>query len=418
MSPPVRDRPPLAVEREESWHGVFRCIVDSAHLATAAGLSTVIDRAVARVGLVVQLYLTDLPQRHLHPVRTGVGPSLGIDSTTAGRAYRTVEIVAGHVANGRTCLWVPVLSDAERLGVAHVVLPEGGDPHHPVVRQQCWTLASVLGRLVMSKLHYSDLFHVVRRTKPLSVAAELLWQMLPPPTFASERLAVAALLEPYDEVGGDGYDYAVDDHLAHVAIFDSMGHDMLAGLTTAVALAATRKARRDGMGPLEAAELADRSIHVQGRRASRMPFATAVLAELDLDTGQLRYLIAGHPPPVLLRRGRMVKTLHGHLRPPLGLGHLVAGEPRLSREQLQPGDRVLFHSDGVVEARSPDGELFGVERLVDLTERNEAAGLPPPETLRRVGHAVLEHQNGRLQDDATLLLMEWSDRRGGPRTRM
>ncbi|GGP82713.1 PP2C family protein-serine/threonine phosphatase [Saccharothrix coeruleofusca] len=411
----MRDCPPPAVEREESWHGVFRRIIDDTHVATADDLSDVVDRAVAKLGLMVQLYLTDLPQRRLHPVRAETGPSQVIDSTTAGRAYRTVEIVPGRPFLGRSCLWLPMLNGAERLGVAHVVLPEGADPNHPVVRQQCWTLAGVLGHLVMSKLHYSDLFHVVRRTRPLTVAAELLWQMLPPQTFASDRLAVAALLEPYDEVGGDGYDYAVDDHRAYVAIFDSMGHDMLAGLTTAVALAATRNARRQGLGLLEAAGLADRSIHVQSSRASRMPFATAVLAELDLDTGQLCYLVAGHPPPVLLRRGRVVKTLHGYLRPPLGLGHLVDEEPKLGREQLQPGDRVLFHSDGVIEARSPDGELFGVERLVDLTERNEAAGLPPPETLRRVGHAVLEHQDGRLQDDATLVLLEWSD---GVRTRL
>jgi serine phosphatase RsbU (regulator of sigma subunit) len=52
--------------------------------------------------------------------------------------------------------------------------------------------------------------------------------------------------------------------------------------------------------------------------------------------------------------------------------------------------------------------VFGLDRLVDLTERHETAGLPAPETLRRVTRAVLDHQHGQLQDDATLLLLEWS----------
>ncbi|MBY8854465.1 serine/threonine-protein phosphatase, partial [Saccharothrix sp. MB29] len=82
--------------------------------------------------------------------------------------------------------------------------------------------------------------------------------------------------------------------------------------------------------------------------------------------------------------------------------------PVVLTEQLQPGDRVLFYSDGVTEARDPDGEQFGLDRLVDLIERHEAGGLPAAETLRRVVRAVLDHQDGRLQDDATLLLLEWT----------
>ncbi len=75
-------------------------------------------------------------------------------------------------------------------------------------------------------------------------------------------------------------------------------------------------------------------------------------------------------------------------------------------EHLQPGDRVLFYTDGVVEARSPAGDFFGVEALVDLLTRN-LGGLPTPETMRRVVRTLLTHQQGQLDDDATLLLPEW-----------
>jgi len=61
----------------------------------------------------------------------------------------------------------------------------------------------------------------------------------------------------------------------------------------------------------------------------------------------------------------------------------------------------------VIEARSPDGDLFGVPRLTDLMIRNLAAGFPASETMRRAVLALLEHQAGDLADDATMMLVQW-----------
>jgi serine phosphatase RsbU (regulator of sigma subunit) len=74
---------------------------------------------------------------------------------------------------------------------------------------------------------------------------------------------------------------------------------------------------------------------------------------------------------------------------------------------LEPGDTLLFFTDGVTEARSPEGEEFGRGRLGDLLVRAVASDEVPAETMRRLSHAVLEHQQGRLQDDATLLMLRW-----------
>ncbi|MGW6929681.1 PP2C family protein-serine/threonine phosphatase [Lentzea sp. NPDC054927] len=393
-------------ERSEAWNAAFRRIINGAHLATAGDLAALVDEATALVGITAHLYVVDIGQQWLRSVRADAGPPLPVDSTTAGRAFQRTDIIS--VRDSPPYLWLPVLNGTERLGVLQTTLPDESDPDDRWIREHCWELAGLLGHLVMSKLHYSDFLHVLRRTTPFSAASELLWQLLPPQTFACDQLTVTAVMEPYHEVGGDGYDYSVDNGRAHVSIFDAMGHDMHAGLTTAVALAATRNARRNGLGLLEGAELADQAVRQQATEGLNAPFATAVLADLDLATGALHYILAGHPPALLLRGGRMVKALNSPVHLPLGLGHLATAPRRLGHEQLQAGDRILLHSDGVTEARDPRGEQFGVERLVDLTERHEAAGLPAPETLRRVSRAVLDHQRGQLQDDATLLLLEWS----------
>jgi serine phosphatase RsbU (regulator of sigma subunit) len=295
-------------------------------------------------------------------------------------------------------MWVPLIDGAERLGVADMTARSWSED----LQDGCETLAGLIGHLIMVKMPYGDALHLLRRTRPMTTASELLMEMLPPLTFTCDRFSVSAILQPTYDVGGDAFDYAVDDATARVLVLDAMGRGLPATLTCVAALAALRSARRGG-GDLPAmASAADTAVTEQ---FTDLRFVTGVLADLDIGTGTLRYLNAGHPRPLLLRRGKAVRQLTGGRRLPLGLGRgsAVAGE-----EHLEPGDRILLYTDGVVEAQDPDGVLFGLDRLVDLTERGAAAGLPAPETLRRLTSSVLEHQHGPPRDDATLVLAEWS----------
>ena len=130
---------------------------------------------------------------------------------------------------------------------------------------------------------------------------------------------------------------------------------------------------------------------------------TGQLATLDLTTGTLAVAGGGHPWPLLLRGTAVVGELAGEPCTPMGLGR----PPVVSETQLEPGDRVVFYTDGVVEARSPAGEEFGLARLGDLLGRAAAAQEIPAETMRRLTHSVLAHEAGQLRDDATLLLVGW-----------
>jgi serine phosphatase RsbU (regulator of sigma subunit) len=110
-------------------------------------------------------------------------------------------------------------------------------------------------------------------------------------------------------------------------------------------------------------------------------FVTGLLARIDLESGAFTWTNAGHPLPLLIRQGRVIAELRCPPTPPWG----VSGRPpSVTTEQLEPGDCVFAYTDGITEARTPDGEFFGVERLTDILDRHAAESLRPEEILARV----------------------------------
>jgi serine phosphatase RsbU (regulator of sigma subunit) len=259
--------------------------------------------------------------------------------------------------------------------------------------------------MLITRSAYGDMIERGRRRATMGVSAELIRAQLPPLTFATGRLVISGLLEPCYDVGGDAFDYAVNGDVAHLALFDALGHGagvgMRAAVLASVALAAYRNARRGDL------DLAETYGHVDTvvRAHDRVGLITGIFAELNQVSGLLRVISAGHPGGFVIRDGAVVKTLPTPTALPVSMGDLQA--PEVVEEALQPGDHVLLYTDGVTEARTESGEFFGVERLVAFVVRAMADGLSPPETTRRLVHAILEYQNNQLQDDATILLVQW-----------
>jgi len=363
--------------------------------------SLLADRGKALGADDVVVYLADQEQYVLVPVPTtsdGDRQPLNIDATLAGRCFRHVEL---QEAQGGREVWVPLLDGLERLGVVQLKF---SDLTVRVDDELLHAFAAMVAEMVLVKDAYGDLFTLVRRRETMSLAGEIAWNLMPPLTFGTERVVVSCVLAPAYDVGGDSFDYAVDDTTARLAIFDAMGHGLQAGLLATVAVAAYRHARRTGRSLVETVLAIDAAI---ADTFAEEQFVTAVLAELDLATGRLKWHCAGHPAPLLLRGIRVVQSLPGQPGLPLGLGTVLGADPMIQEYSLEPGDRLLFYTDGVTEARDSDGDLFGTERLADLVTRATAAGHPAPETMRRLMHAILDHQNGVLQDDATTMFVEW-----------
>jgi hypothetical protein len=388
------------------WFRALRELLDRAHLVTPDRLAAVLHDVAGRLGLGTTIWLVDYEQSRLRalpvPGRETPGP-MPVDRSLPGRAFASVESL--HAAGDATCAgrwWVPMVDGTDRLGVIEFTHPDRVDGQDREFVVRCELVAGLVGHLLATMKARGDHIEQVCRSQPMSIASELLWQQLPPLTASSERVVVTAVLQPCYEVGGDGFDYVLHGDNAHVLVLDAMGHGLRAGLACAVALAAVRATRRAGHGLYDQARAADAAL-VEQFPDSR--FATAVLAELQLDTGRLRYINAGHPEPLLLRGGRLVRQLSSGRRMPLGVDDPSV---QVAEEVLEPGDRLLLYTDGVTEARAGGGERFGPQRLVDLVERHADAGLPAPETLRRLAHAVIDHQDGPPADDATLILVEWS----------
>ncbi|MEV0004341.1 PP2C family protein-serine/threonine phosphatase [Micromonospora sp. NPDC050980] len=350
------------------------------------------------------IYVVDHQQRALAPLpndRSPAAPPLPIDGSLAGRAFSTLSPVRGQ-QDGQHVLWVPLLDGSERMGVVQVIADE---PLSDQAVADCATVAALIGELVVTGDLYSDTIERLRRREPMRLAAEMLRAQLPPLTFATSRTVIAGILEPCYDVGGDAFDYAVNGDTAHLALFDAVGHGSAGGMRAVVlasiAIAAYRNARRAGMDLTATYHHLDDAI----RTHDRTGMITAVLAELDQNTGILQVISAGHPSGIVLRRGRVVTVLPTPTALPVTLGD--RRPPVIIQEALEPGDHVLLYTDGITEARDRDGTTFGLDRLTDFAQRALADHLPAAETVRRLVHAILDHQDDRLQDDATVLLLHW-----------
>lgn len=355
--------------------------------ATALGLSSAL------------IYLVDLQQRLLIPLDDDSEP-LEVDRTSAGWAYRTVSPRVADT-DGGLILWVPLVDGSERLGVLAVRTASLDG----VRLRRSRILGHLFAMLLTSKRGYSDWLAARTRTTPMGLPAEMLRAFLPSHTVGSNRCVSTAVLEPAYDVAGDAFDHTVVKNVLHTMILDSMGHDLTAGLTTSVAMAAARNARRGG------GDLADVVGSVDQALAQWMPdhFCTGVMCRLDAATGVLRWVNCGHPPPLLIRAERVLAgALDSPPQPPIGLvGQLAFPTREVHETILEPHDRVLLYTDGVVEARDAEGTEFGLDQFTDFIIRFSAAGQRPAEVLRLLIHAILENQRNRLRDDATILLFEW-----------
>ncbi len=385
-------------------------LLRASHTATLEDLVPLVAEHAAFAGFAnTQIYVVDLQSEFLVPL-PGQSDLAGeplsrlrVDGTVAGRAFRDVTLVRAPARQSddpdAVRLWVPLLDGTERVGVL------GALAHDPdeTAEWRMKRLGTLISLMVVSKRHSSDTYAQLVRTEPMTLSAEVLWNLLPNGSFANDKVVLSGALEPAYQVGGDAFDYGITGNLLHLAILDAMGHDLTSGLTATIAMGASRNKRLEGADLLATSEAIDEAIAEQ---FAQTRFATGILADLDMNTGELTWVNRGHHPPLVIRDGHLAATLESKVPSP-PMGFRLGPSSGIERYQLHRGDRLLFYTDGIIEAQSPEGEMFGLDRFIEFIVRHEADGMSAPETLRRLIQSILRHQHGRLQDDATVLTVEW-----------
>ena len=302
-------------------------------------------------------------------------------------------------------LWrvlAPVTQRGEVIGLLEFVLPD--DPHQDSVAEIA-RLAHLLAFVVIANRRHTDLYEWGQRTRPLSLSAEIQHRLLPgPQTCEAGAFTLAGWLEPAAGIAGDTFDYSLARDELHLSLTDAMGHGVAAALAATLCVGSLRNARAEGASLLEQVHTTNQSLLEHAAASSLEDFVTGLIGRVNLRTGSMELVNAAHVAPYLAR-GDDVSTLELPVDLPLGL--FAESTYRASRITLEPGDRVVFVTDGMLERNAVDVDL--------AAEIRATRALHPREAVRVLADRVLDATGHALSDDATVLCVDWHGGHGRDR---
>jgi serine phosphatase RsbU (regulator of sigma subunit) len=332
------------------------------------------------------------------------------DGGAAEQAVRSQQIqVSGPGARDsaarRSSTWrvlAPVTERGEVIGLLEMHLPE--EPSEASLGE-IGRLAHLLAFVVIANRRHTDLFQWGQRSRPLSLSAEIQQRLLPGPrTCEAGSFTLSAWLEPAASIAGDTFDFNVArDHL-HLSLTDAMGHGVAAALAATLCVGSLRNARTAGATLLEQATLTNLALLEHAAASGLEDFVTGLLGRVDLRTGVLELVNAGHVAPYLAR-GRDVASIE--LAPDLPLGLFRDATYHSTRLVLEAGDRVILLTDGMLERRAANVDLPAAIR--------GTRSLHPREVVQALADRVLAATGQALSDDATVLCLDWHGGHGRDR---
>ena len=200
----------------------------------------------------------------------------------------------------------------------------------------------------------------------MTLAASLQWDLLPPLVFKSPPVTVAGILEPAYEVGGDCFDYSINWPVLDVALMDSMGHGVNSAILASLALGCYRHDRRHGKSLTAMHQELEATVrHHYGAGSSSPGNWRSSTSRPDCCSGPMPAI----PCRCISGAARSSEISACPPTLPWGLGAGVS-QPVVAEISLEPGDAVLFYTDGVIEGRARSGGGFGLDRLVDVVGQN------------------------------------------------
>lgn len=396
--------------------------VDVWHILAAADAASPVDAVdvvAAELGRsfgaeAVSFLIADLSGRGLvrlsHP--SSLAP-LGPGSRDDGESAITVDLDAGPVEQalrtqqvqvhaveddpaspGRWRVLAPVTERGDVLGLLEMTLVGRPTAEAMAVIARVGHLMSYV--LIASRRH-TELFERGERSCPLTLSAEIQQRLLPRArTCEAAAFTLVGWLEPAASIGGDTFDYSLARDVLHLSLTDAMGHGVGSALTATVGVASLRGARKVGAALVDAVQSANTALCVHAARGTEDDFVTGLVGEIHLPTATLDIVNAGHVVPFLVRSGAVSALA---LPPDLPLGMFMDSTYSSTRVALQPGDRIVFLTDGMLERHR--GRLD----IPAILERTHA--LHPREAVRVLTREVLLAAAHQLADDATVMCLDW-----------
>lgn len=343
-----------------------------------------------------ELWLADYRATVLEPVVNEDAEAIQLLGTPQGDAFVNQRLVHRQ-QDGDTLYCAPTSVHGERKGVLAVTLP--GAPETDIA-DEIAELGTVVARAIALAERVTDEYNLARRSRRLTLAAEIQWQLLPGCTVTCDDFALAGQLEPAYAVRGDNFDWTTDPTHITVAVTNGMGEGVTAALLTSLAINALRNARRAGLGLADQAVLADQAIWSQFGGEQHV---STLLMRLDRSNGEVEVVNAGSPSLWLMDG---VGAARVDLEHQLPLGMFDSSVYTEQKFTIEPGSRLFVLSDGVSEAMH-EHTRYGDEALKRIFTAIE--GFSVAEAVRTLLADVIVFRGDReLEDDAVAVCVDWT----------
>lgn len=296
---------------------------------------------------------------------------------------------------------IPLFIIGDKFGLLFVLESDQGFEYREKKAEIISGIARHLSLAIQSDRLKKEMIDQERVQSEFKLAREIQLTFLPESLPSVNGWEINARWRPALQVGGDFYDaFVLDDERIGLVVADVSNKGFSAALYMTVARTLIHAEALEGDGPAETLKRVNHSLMLNSQKGL---FVTCLYAIANVTTGDLIYTNAGHNKPLWLRKSRAKVEWLEKGSMPLGVTEEFCPEDNLI--QVKKGDHILLYTDGVTDTESPDGVMFGEERLFNVL--NVYKDMPFPSLIEAVETKILEFRGDTPPtDDLTMLTLQ------------
>ncbi len=297
---------------------------------------------------------------------------------------------------------IPVYHHGELLSLLFLADPEEKMGISPIIKHLNFiqTIANLISVAIVNKRLHKEEIIKERLNREMELAADMQNSLIPANEFENKRVNLNAHYHPHHLIGGDYYDYFIDESRIVFCMADVSGKGISAAIFMSNFQAKLHSLLKNT--DLRLAELVDKLHNEIDELSNGDRFITFFIGEYNFDTHLLEYVNAGHNPPLLFNGTTLLELKKGTT----GLG-MVRTLPTVNvgSEVLKDGNMVMCYTDGITETFNKEGEWYGEDRLRSIVENNSKGS--PKNTNQILLNSVNEFK-GSMEDHDDFALLTLS----------